>query len=597
MDEIVGEVRVERAAGERTLDLTDDRSTTERSALYRIASMGSSVADTDRVVRDILGVVRDEIRCRDAAIFLLDGDGEDMSVHTVAGRSNATLALTEPSVVRRIGHSSRGELVPDLRADADSMPVLPGLGAPLQMIAAPLVAGDQTLGVLAVFDSHRGSFTEEDLRLLERLADRASLTIENTQLVESLQQQVQELEGIHRLSRFLTSWDSVQHVVGESVRIVSDMLSCERMALLLYDENGHSMQPQAPAAGIEEEQLAVLTTPLSKPSLIATVFRTNTALLSNDARSDSWVGKTLRDRLHVQSMLVTPLAAGPKPIGVLVAINAKKGSFDDNDLRFAGLLAGRVASAIESSLARERERALVHSLKEADRTKSEFVSMLAHELNGPMTTIMGFGQSLNEGWDRVSEDKRREIIQIMARETQRLSRLVNDLLDVSRMEAGSLRYDLEPLSLGELVDGVLDVHTSLKADHLVTARVPHDLPRVVGDKDRLRQVLLNLLTNATRYSPGGTTIDVAAETVQFDGRREVRVSVSDHGIGIPVEDRDRVFSKFAMLPKPGWVKKGTGLGLFITKGIVEAHGGRLWIDAGRDEGTTFHFTLPIASSH
>jgi two-component system sensor histidine kinase KdpD len=221
--------------------------------------------------------------------------------------------------------------------------------------------------------------------------------------------------------------------------------------------------------------------------------------------------------------------------------------------------------------------------------------MLAHELNGPMATIMGFGQSLNDEWDRVSEAKRREIIQIMAREAARLSRLVNDLLDVSRMEAGSLRYDLEPLVLGDLVDGVLDVHTSLRADHLVTATIPSNLPLVLGDKDRLRQVLINLLTNATRYSPAGTSIEVAAETIQFDGHQEVRVSVADHGIGIPVEHRERVFSKFAMLPKPGWVKKGTGLGLFITKGIVEAHGGRLWIDPGRDEGTTFHFTLQIAS--
>jgi signal transduction histidine kinase len=193
---------------------------------------------------------------------------------------------------------------------------------------------------------------------------------------------------------------------------------------------------------------------------------------------------------------------------VLVAVNAKKGHFDDDDIRFAMLLGARVASVLDSSRARERERNLVAQLKEADRTKSEFVSMLAHELNGPMTTIIGFSQSLNDAWQRISDERRSDILGIMNKEVERLARLVNDLLDVSRMEAGTLRYDFEPMSVAELVNSVLEVHSSLRVDHLIEADIPPDLPLVRADRDRLRQVVINLLTNATRYSPVGTTIEI-----------------------------------------------------------------------------------------
>ncbi|MEA2476024.1 MAG: two-component system, OmpR family, clock-associated histidine kinase SasA, partial [Actinomycetota bacterium] len=136
------------------------------------------------------------------------------------------------------------------------------------------------------------------------------------------------------------------------------------------------------------------------------------------------------------------------------------------------------------------------------------------------------------------------------------------------------------------------VHSSLRVDHLIEADIPPDLPLVRADRDRLRQVVINLLTNATRYSPVGTTIEISARHVVDDD--QVTISVADQGIGIPEEDRERIFGKFAMLPKPSWVKKGTGLGLFITKGIIDAHGGKLWVDSAPGQGSTFKFSVAVA---
>jgi signal transduction histidine kinase len=248
---------------------------------------------------------------------------------------------------------------------------------------------------------------------------------------------------------------------------------------------------------------------------------------------------------------------------------------------------GRVVEEILAAVALENAR-----LREADQTKSEFVSMLAHELRGPITTVMGFGQILERQWRELDDVKRDRFLGMVNKEVRRLSRLVNDLLDLSRIEAGTLRYDIAPMSLADLIESIVSVHSSLTAEHEFELDLPGDLPKVQGDADRIRQVLLNLLGNATRYSPKGESVTLAARATE-DGRA-VEVAVKDHGIGISAEDQQRLFFKFVDLPKPEGVQKGTGLGLYITKGIVEAHGGAIWLESSVGEGSTFFFTLPAA---
>jgi two-component system sensor histidine kinase KdpD len=199
---------------------------------------------------------------------------------------------------------------------------------------------------------------------------------------------------------------------------------------------------------------------------------------------------------------------------------------------------------------------------------------------------------LRDSSDKIDEEKKIQIIATIVREVERLSRMVSDLLDLSRMEAGSVKYDVEPVELKEFVEGLVTTHGSLRADHLIEVDIPDDIPKVMADKDRLHQVVMNLLTNGTRYAPEGTVITVHGVA---DGANVV-VSVEDQGIGISEEDVDRIFEKFAMLPKPAWVKKGTGLGLFITKGIVEAMGGKVWAKSEQGKGTTFFFTVPRADA-
>jgi signal transduction histidine kinase len=383
----------------------------------------------------------------------------------------------------------------------------------------------------------------------------------------------------------------LEDVVSESVRIVTDSISCERAAILLYEEETDSLVAQRPVYGLKDAEIDKLRVSLVEPSLAGTVYRTSTPMTSNDAENDAWVSTEMCEVLGAKNLTAVPLTTGRKPIGILKAVNAESGSFDDDDERFLSVLGSQVGSVIDAIRARESERALLSELRELDRTRSEFISMLAHELRGPMTTIMGFGYTLRDSGDKLDDEKKLHVISTMVRETERLSRMVTDLLDLSRMEAGSLKYECEPLEIKDFTDALIETHSSLKAHHFVEIEVPDGLPKVLADRDRLHQVFINLLTNATRYSAEGTTITLRAE----DADDHVRVAVSDQGIGIQKEDADRIFEKFAMLPKPSWVKKGTGLGLFITKTLVEAMGGSIWVETEQGKGSTFVFTLPHAN--
>ena len=563
--------------------------------MQRIASMPMFEDDLESTVKDILRCVADVVECERPVLFLYDEDTDDLRSFVGRGEEQPRLPLSEPGIVRRIFTSARGEIVDDALADPDASPLLSETYQSKNLVAAPLVSRDTRMGVVMAVNSRSGAFADRDLSLLSVLADKAAAMVRGAHLKADLDRQSRELDGLQRLSRLLTSNESLEHVTGEAVRVVTDLLECDRMMVLLHDEESGVLRIQRPAIGIDEDKVRNLEIPLDQPSLASTVFRTSTPLVSNDARSDAWVGPWLRELLKIDTVLVVPLTSGQQPLGVLEAINSKKGYFDEEDLRFTTLLGARMAAVIDLNRTRARERALMQRLRETDRAKSDFVSILAHELKGPMTTILGFGQTLEEHWQKLDDEKRTNFIGIVRRETERLAHLVSDLLDISRMESGNLRYEFESMSLNELIDNIVTIHASIAASHKLEVEVQSDMPQVRGDQDRLRQVVINLLSNAVRYSPEGTTITLNGGPDPKDPSF-VRISVTDEGIGIAPADSERIFSKFAMLAKPAWTKKGTGLGLFISKTIVEAHQGKLWVESRPGEGSTFHFTVPVADT-
>ena len=227
--------------------------------------------------------------------------------------------------------------------------------------------------------------------------------------------------------------------------------------------------------------------------------------------------------------------------------------------------------------------------KEIERMKSEFVSMVSHELRTPLTSLRGFVE-LMLGRDYPPE-KQRHFLQVIHKESQRLTDLVNDVLDLQRIESGQQVFRFEPVSIAEIVQTTADVFAGTGAEHAIVQEVAADVPLVLAEPERIRQVIGNLVSNALKYSPDGGVVRIGACT---EGH-EVVVWVADQGIGIAPEQLSKVFSRFYRVDNTATRKiGGTGLGLALVKDIVEAHGGRAWAESIPGKGSTFYFTLKFA---
>lgn len=285
------------------------------------------------------------------------------------------------------------------------------------------------------------------------------------------------------------------------------------------------------------------------------------------------------------SELYVPLSIESRVEGVLV-VGGKPdaGSLTADEARFVQAFSNQLATAVQRDrLADERARA--KALEESDRLKSALVSSVSHELKTPLTAIKASATTLLQDEAVASPAVRHELAESINRETDRLTRLVSNLLDMSRLEAGGLQPRCEWVSIGDVVADVLDRLDPMLQGRQVTVDIPEDLPETSLDFVLISQVLTNLLDNAVRYSPPGAAIVISAEVV----RRQLRVTVFNQGSHIPPADLERLFDKFFRLSTaPG----GTGLGLAIAKGIVEAHHGRIWAENVGRRGVAFTFTIP-----
>lgn len=243
----------------------------------------------------------------------------------------------------------------------------------------------------------------------------------------------------------------------------------------------------------------------------------------------------------------------------------------------------------------EQQNQMIERLRELDEMKTEFVSMVSHDLRSPMATIAGFADTLRYNWSAFDDEHKLEILERISRNTNQLARFVENILQVSQIESGRLTYDIRDVDLKELVHRVVEENTRIspESDGVgIELSFPDALPPVRADEIRQWQIITNLVTNALKFSPPDEPVRVE---VRVEGDSAV-VAVTDSGFGIKKEDMARLFKKFSRLEQPPGLKvKGTGLGLYICKAMIEAQGGEVWVESEPGRGTTFSYTVPLAA--
>jgi K+-sensing histidine kinase KdpD len=293
----------------------------------------------------------------------------------------------------------------------------------------------------------------------------------------------------------------------------------------------------------------------------------------------------------IQTIAIFPLVASAEWLGCLVVYYKNEHQFDHNELRHLKLLVDQATITLFNLRLLDIEEESRHEAEKANEIKTQFLAMITHELRTPLTSILGFTTTLlaeDVAWEA---DEQRDFILTIQQEANRLQELIEHLLDLSRLEAGMLPIALQPNSLHNIIQDALPQLHTLTQEQNLTIHLPANLPPVYADAKRIVQVLVNLVRNASTYSPKGTQINITANV----RGRLVQISVIDQGPGIDPIERKRVFQAFrrgAKEEKNG--SNGAGLGLAICKGIVEAHGGRIWIKKqSTPGGTTICFTIPL----
>ncbi|MCL4542063.1 MAG: ATP-binding protein [Chloroflexi bacterium] len=290
-----------------------------------------------------------------------------------------------------------------------------------------------------------------------------------------------------------------------------------------------------------------------------------------------------------RAVYVVPIYAGPQRLGALfLARSHNAGQPSAQETRLLATLSTQLGLAIER-IRLQQEANEAEILKRADEQKTALLHAVSHDLRTPLASIIASAGSLRQRDVEWSEEERRDFAEAIEEEALRLNRIVGNLLDLSRIEAGTLHPQREWYDLGALLDDVLGRLRAHLAEHPVRLKMPSDLPPVYLDYVEIDQVLSNLVENAVRYTPPGTAIEITVHVVGD----VVQVEVADRGPGIPPEALPRLFDRFYRVETSGARPHGTGVGLAVARGIVEAHGGRIWAERRHDGGACFVFTLPL----
>lgn len=448
----------------------------------------------------------------------------------------------------------------------------------VSMSATPLRDDDHTSGVVVTFrDITERRALEEQMQVqAERaqiLADAGaffSSNIDPTWVTQAIAERVAEVLG---------DWSAVILRNGDTKELSVAAIYHRDMASLGLAWSYIYRQPLAVGEGIIGQVVAT-----GYPSMMTDIRP------SAEAASGSY--HTSPSKLA--SLLVLPLRTRREMIGALViAASDLERAMTDDKLPLAEVLAERAALAIENAKLYTEQVEARRKVEDLSRLKDEFLSIASHELRTPVTSIKGYTQLakmlIKEGDLNTSE----EYLDIALDQIDRMSRLILELLDVSRIETGRLEIRRENIAWAQFVRDVVHRHHTAVSDRRFHLSVPDDGKLVIGDRDRLEQVLGNLLENAVKYSPDGSDV-----TVTVDDRGDSLVTaVCDRGIGIPSDELSQVFERFHRGRQVSSTNYGgLGLGLYITKQIIERHGGSIWVDSKEGAGTTFYFSLPASEA-
>jgi PAS domain S-box-containing protein len=508
----------------------------QRDALLEIIRTITQELDLNRVLEKILRISVELLNGQAGIIALPGGGAAPWRIAVSVGVAPAFLQALEPILRDLTGQE-----------DADSF-ILPEVDRRLQLITQtvslgmlsslglPMVTRGSVVGVVYIFRAGRVRFTQDERTLLQSFTDHAAIAVSNARWFAQVREEKQRLDAILESS-------------AEGIAILGPDNRIQRFNRAMATLTG--IPPEKALGALHDDILRFA------------VIQTGQTLAQAEAG-----GWPLADQatFYLQADLVRK-TGGPLSVGVTYAAVIAQ------DHTLLNIVLGM----------RDLTR-----FREADELKDTFISIISHELKTPVALIKGYAGTLRREdaqWDRtVVEDS----LKVIEEEADRLTSLIEDLLDASRLQAGGLKPNLAEVDLPRLAGRVAERLGSQFPDRAIRTDFPAEFPEITADEERIGQVISNLISNAVKYSPAGTPVEILGRAATD----QVTVTVADRGYGIGEEDAPHVFERFYRGPSAAKRTKGAGLGLYLAKAVVEAHGGRIWIESQPGKGTRVSFTLP-----
>ncbi len=430
------------------------------------------------------------------------------------------------------------------------------------------------------------------------------LSILYDHLEDKVRERTQALTIASQIARAISASLDLDQILQLSTRLIQERLDLYHVALFLIDAEADALVMRA-AAGQEgiwrmERQFTI---PCASGSIIGQAAAGYEPAIIQDisARPGLFDQAIL---LQARSAAAVPLMLGREAIGVLDVQSVTADVFTPDRVHLLTALADQIAIGIHNARLYAVQREMAEHLTEMDRVKNQFLTVISHELRTPLNSILGFSKLMLKGVNGLLNDTQQQDMQMIYQSGQHLMSLINDLLDLSKINAGKMEFNPEPVDVAILIRDVLGASQVLIQDRSIVLEsvTDPDLPIIDADQRRLRQILLNLVSNAIKFTPRGRVVVRACRLDAVAPGMEqvssfIQISVSDTGIGIPSAKLDAIFEEFTQVDDSASRRyQGAGLGLPITKKLVEMHGGQIWVESKVGQGSTFTFTLPVVQS-
>ncbi len=416
---------------------------------------------------------------------------------------------------------------------------------------------------------------------------------------EALQFRSRQLQTVADVARSIVSTREVDSLLNQVTRLVSERFGFYHAGIFLLDEDGeYAVLRAANSPGGKRMLDRQHKLKVGQIGIVGYVTGSGEPRIATDVGEDA-VYFNNPDLPETRSEMALPLKLGGSIIGALDVQSKESDAFGEDDVALFTTLADQISVAIENANAYEISQQTVEEMKELDRVKSQFLANMSHELRTPLNSVIGFSRVILKGIDGPINDTQEQDITAIYNSGMHLLTMINEILDLSKIEAGKMDLQLEEVNIFDVVNNAAKTATGLIKDkpiQLIT-NVEADLPLIMGDEIRISQVITNLIGNAVKFTEKGTITLEASLSEDEKNKKEIMFTVADTGIGIAPEDQGKLFQRFSQVDdSPTRRTGGTGLGLSICRSLVELHGGRIGLlKSDVDEGSTFFFTLPVTA--